>query len=411
MKPRASLDWYYLGIVAAIAVLVVVALWDLEFLFDLRLNQSLFRWTLLAVVLAAAICEVFSESRSSYAVAALVHVVATIFLLPIVIESRFAAFGLLLVPLYGITMHNPHPISAIVASAYIAFSASILGISTRNDGTPPVETALVIASYLVAATSVLVFCGGLIRYRELFIKSRVEIERLDRLVDRLSRANIEYQEYAKAVEEESAELERKRITRDIHDIVGYTLTNNITMMEAIIDMMRVNPLGVGSLVRSARENAEEGLARIRESLHLLRDREISFPTGIAAVRKLIAVFQRGTGVRVELQDPTGVGWHFDGEVDFALYHVIQESLMNAFRHGRATTVLVILGQEFDRYRLTIRDNGMGTTDGIAEGIGLKGMRERLEKVGGTLAAASLPDGFSVIATVPKQPSIEEAPGA
>jgi len=73
----------------------------------------------------------------------------------------------------------------------------------------------------------------MVSYRERLIDSEGEVARLDGLVERLVHSNVRYQEYAKMVEEASTENERKRIIRDIHDIVGYTLTNNITMMEAI----------------------------------------------------------------------------------------------------------------------------------------------------------------------------------
>lgn len=408
MKSRAYLDWFYLGLAASVAALTVAVHWDTQFLFDLRFNQSLFRWALLATFIGAATAEVFAGSRSSYAVGLVVHLACAVVLLPLLISQPFTAITVMVIPLLSIAMHNPYPVSVIATATYGVATAVFLGVAIHSTGHTGRQLAINLASYLVVCASAAVFSGGLVHYREQLIHDRQEIRRLDQLVDRLSRANVEYQEYAKAVEEESAELERKRITRDIHDIVGYTLTNNITMMEAIIDMMRVNPLGVGALVRAARENAEEGLARIRESLHMLRDREISFPTGIAAVRKLIRVFQRGTGVHVEFHDPTAIGWRFVGDVDFALYHVIQESLMNAFRHGRASQVLIALAEDRDRYRLSIRDNGVGTSAGVVEGIGLKGMRERLEKVGGTLHAASHADGFGVIVTVPKENPVEAA---
>lgn len=408
MRSRAYLDWIYLGLAASVATVTIVVHWDTEFLFDLRLNQSLFRWSLLATGFSAAVSEVFATARSSYAVALAVQFVSTILLLPLLVSQPFTAIGVMVIPLLSIAMHNPYPVSAIAAGAYSVFTAVVFGIAMGTIGVAPSALAISLLTHLIVCAAAGVFAGGLVHYREELIRSRSEIRRLDRLVDRLSRANVEYQEYAKTIEEESAEHERKRITRDIHDIVGYTLTNNITMMEAIIDMMRVNPLGVGALVRAARENAEDGLARIRESLHMLRDREISFPTGIAAVRKLIRVFQRGTGVRVEFHDPTVIGWRFGGDVDFALYHVIQESLMNAFRHGRASQVLITLAEDSGRYRLSIRDDGVGTSSEIVEGIGLKGMRERLQKVGGTLQAAAHPDGFGVIVTVPKEKRMEAA---
>jgi signal transduction histidine kinase len=73
--------------------------------------------------------------------------------------------------------------------------------------------------------------------------------------------------------------------------------------------------------------------------------------------------------------------------------------MNSFRHGKATLVRIFLVRDGDRIVLSLRDNGLGA-GGFVEGIGLAGMRERLARSGGSLAAASVPGGFEVRAHVP-----------
>ena len=238
----------------------------------------------------------------------------------------------------------------------------------------------------------------MIYYREKLIDNQRETSRLDSLVERLTIANLGYQEYAKTIEESSTENERKRVTRDIHDIVGYTLTNNITMMEAIKDMMRINPLGVASLVKSARENAEEGLAQVREALHILREQRIDHLKGHGAVEKLISIFEQATGVRVDFILNDG-RWNFSKEIDFVLYHIVQESLMNAFRHGKANEIRIFLDADHDHLTLKIRDNGKGAGQ-LKEDIGIQGMRERTDRLRGTLTAHSIVDGFEVCAIIP-----------
>jgi signal transduction histidine kinase len=287
-------------------------------------------------------------------------------------------------------------ISAVINGIVVAGGWALL----LGKGMPAYAVATHQLGYSLVALLLTAFTGLAVRYRERLIDSRAETTRLDLLMERLTRANLNYQEYAKSIQEFSIESERKRITRDIHDIVGYTLTNNITMMEAITDTMRTNPLGVPSLVSAARSNSEEGLARVREALHLLRETKIPYPTGLRAIDRLTTVFERATGVDVEFAY-SELAWRFCGDIDSALYHVVQESLVNSFRHGKATRVRVFLEDEGARVRLSIKDNGEGKLE-YTEGIGLLGMRERIEAVGGTFSARSKPWGFEVSVAVPKE---------
>jgi hypothetical protein len=109
MKSRAFLDWFYLGIASSIAALTVAAHWDTEFIFDLRLNQSLFRWSLLATGLGATAAEVFATTRGSYAAGLAVHFVSTVLLLPLVASQPSTAIAVMAVPLLSIATVSPPP--------------------------------------------------------------------------------------------------------------------------------------------------------------------------------------------------------------------------------------------------------------------------------------------------------------
>jgi signal transduction histidine kinase len=224
----------------------------------------------------------------------------------------------------------------------------------------------------------------------------------------LTRANLQYQDLASEAEELAMDVERKRITRDIHDVVGYTLTNNIMMMEAATDMMQRNPFGVPSLIAAARENAQEGLAQIREALYALRRQNVIHPTGLRAIARMVRIYERATGVRVA----TGLGiasWQYPEEVDSAIYHLAQEGLMNSFRHGKAKEVTLIVSESAREITVTVRDDGVGA-NGFTEGIGLRGMRERLERVGGALHVDTDHGGFMLRGTIPVSPR-EGGPGS
>ena len=239
---------------------------------------------------------------------------------------------------------------------------------------------------------------AMIRFRERYVVAQTEVRRLDNTVTQLTRASLSYQEYAQTAAERSQEHERQRITRDIHDIVGYTLTNNIMMMEAATDMMRRNPRGVASLISTARENAQDGLSQIRKSLYQLREGEVAAPIGLAAIQRLVRIFREATDINVKV-DYSNMPIELPSETDSVLYHCVQEGLINSFRHGHASSIDVNLSQTENEFRLTIRDDGVGSSSG-PEGIGMRGMKERAADVGGRVTYLSTAHGFTVSLSIP-----------
>jgi signal transduction histidine kinase len=204
--------------------------------------------------------------------------------------------------------------------------------------------------------------------------------------------------FATEAAETGMEEERLRITRDIHDVVGYTLTNNIAMMEAATDMMRRNPLGIPALLKAARENAQEGLQQIRSALYLLRERSVAKPRGIRAVGHLCKFFQKATNIDVDLSFGNA-RLEYSDQIDSALYHFVQEGLLNSFRHGKAPAVRVSFWETESDILVSIGDDGIGA-ESYSEGIGLKGMRERIEALSGDLSVTAKLGSFIVKARIP-----------
>jgi signal transduction histidine kinase len=264
----------------------------------------------------------------------------------------------------------------------------------------------------IAASLLFSFAAGLmLHYREQSLRLEQERRRLDAAVGELASANLGYQEFAALLEQRTMLEERKRITRDIHDIIGYTLTNNIMMMEAAVEMVRRDPQRVSALITEARRNAEEGLDGIRNALYLLRAQENPQLAGMDLIAKLVSTFHAATGVTVRLEyGNTRNGIEHD--VEGVLFHVIQEALTNSFRHGRSTLVEILFWFRDDgTLVVNIRDNGGGAAD-IHEGIGLSGMRERLLPVDGTLRLRMSPVGFTVTVEVPpRRAGLPAAKGA
>jgi signal transduction histidine kinase len=259
----------------------------------------------------------------------------------------------------------------------------------------------VLAAAAMALTGIALATLGslLIRTHEKTIDLQKYADRLEENVASLTRANILSQNYAKDIEQESRTRERDRLTRDIHDAIGYTLTNTVMMMEAIKVMVRTEPERVPAYIKRIRAHTEEGLANIKKILQDFRTREHKEESVYWAIKKLVKVFSISTGLQVRYEM---------GNADIrdlerfpeAVYHFIQEGLINAFRHGRASRVIIMLWDYGDYLRIMLDDDGIGCPNGVTPGIGIEGMQERATLAGGRVSIDLAETGFRISMYLP-----------
>jgi signal transduction histidine kinase len=233
----------------------------------------------------------------------------------------------------------------------------------------------------------------------------------------LARVNAELLATRRMLEESSRNAERLRIARDLHDVLGHHLTALSLHLEAA---RHAGPEESRRAVETARGIAGELLAEVRQVVGRLRDeRPVDLPAALAA---LAAGVDRP---RVHLVIPDRFRGVTDPDHARALLRCAQEMLTNAIRHSRAENLWLELREGVDGIDLTARDDGVGalSRDGIGAlsgggvdavdaaggsagrpggGLGLAGMRERLERLGGRLAVESVADqGFRVTAWLPR----------
>lgn len=223
------------------------------------------------------------------------------------------------------------------------------------------------------------------------------IKYLDDTVKRLSAANIDFQQYMMLIEKQSTIEERNRISREIHDIVGYTLTNIKMMMEAATRIFYDDPKNVFEIILQTRDQSDSALNETRMALRALRSMNTSELT-FSTINTITKAFETATGVDVQVEYgslPNQLG----DDIKLVLYRLIQEGMTNSFRHGRATKIKISFGYQDDQIHILMRDNGHGASD-IKDGIGFSGMRERLTKFDGSLEAKNVVNGFELIATIP-----------
>lgn len=257
--------------------------------------------------------------------------------------------------------------------------------------------------FLLAACAGSIFASGLMLRRSVDRANRLQQQVDTQMKDmiQLSAANEKFQEHAQRIGEESTLNERNRITRDLHDSIGYTLTTAGVMLDTCLGLLRRRDPGAEEAIERAKTVIQGGYQEVRGALHALRSIEEGRTTGLPAIARLVQTFRDVTGMTVDVHY-TNVPSHLGREVDLALYHVVQEALVNAFRHGNASNVLIILSRNLDNLQFLVRDNGIGSSE-ITKGIGLNGSSERLERLGGTFSYASDAIGFKIQGEIPLHP--------
>jgi signal transduction histidine kinase len=128
---------------------------------------------------------------------------------------------------------------------------------------------------------------------------------------------------------------------------------------------------------------------------------------VAAARNYVQEFARRSGIEAKANFPDGLMLP-SKETELMLFRVLQESLTNVHRHAQATTVDVWVARHAHEVALSIQDNGRGLPAGgienfeagLASGVGLAGMRERLAEFGGKLQVESSHSGTIVRASIP-----------
>ncbi|MBK6489875.1 MAG: hypothetical protein IPF98_24140 [Gemmatimonadetes bacterium] len=195
------------------------------------------------------------------------------------------------------------------------------------------------------------------------------------------------------------EWELQRILLDIHDGPVqhmYAALSQLDLLETALE--RSSSTDPEVLLRKDRIRTllEDGLAEVRSFIGASRAPEFEHRPLRQLLDELLLQHEHLTDTRIALQADDDLP-AADLPVRIALYRILQEALSNAYRHGGASRVEVSLRAVKDaphpRLRLEIVDNGAGfdTTNAPGEShFGLRGMRDRVEMVGGAFALASTP---------------------
>jgi PAS domain S-box-containing protein len=202
------------------------------------------------------------------------------------------------------------------------------------------------------------------------------------------------------------EEERKRISLELHDVIAQTLTGITVQLAALAKQTRLDPKGFDRSIAQTQRLVEESVDIVHQFARELRPSVLDDLGLIPALHSFMKNFTMQTGIRTHLTAFAGVE-HLDTVRRTALFRVAQEALTNVARHARASRVEVSIHKLPDCICMKIKDDGKSfqvqrlmQVKG-SKRMGLLGMRERLEMVGGRFYAESSPgQGTIITAQIP-----------
>ncbi|HEX3301832.1 MAG TPA: GAF domain-containing sensor histidine kinase [Thermomicrobiales bacterium] len=200
------------------------------------------------------------------------------------------------------------------------------------------------------------------------------------------------------------EDERQRLARDLHDDAGHRILAAVLRLD-VASQHCLESVSIRHELDEVRQLLTECADGLHEVAFGLRPQILTDLGLAAAIRSLTARLQGATGVCIRVLDGRLTQRPAE-EVELAAFRIAQEALSNAVKYAQATLVKVSIRQTDDRFVLSVADNGVGFEPAVIDSssrprLGLRGMRERAELVGGSLDVRSRPGfGTSVRAQFP-----------
>ncbi len=198
--------------------------------------------------------------------------------------------------------------------------------------------------------------------------SNIYFAQRNRALAKLRMASDEIEHLAKVAE-------RERIARDLHDVLGHTLSVIILKSELAGKLIDRDPLRAGNEIREVEQISRQALSEVRDAIRGYRSQ------GLAAELAQAKSTLETAGVAVKYEAAV-VKIALPALQEGVLSMAVREAVTNVVRHAQARTCTLRLEQQNGSCRLEIEDDGRGGFPG--EGNGLRGMRERVEMLGGTL---------------------------
>jgi two-component system sensor histidine kinase DesK len=204
-----------------------------------------------------------------------------------------------------------------------------------------------------------------------------------------NRMNRKLRKANEEIEHLATVAERERIARDLHDVLGHTLSVITLKSELAGKLMDRDPERAGKEIREVEQISRQALSDVRDAIRGYRAQ------GLAAELAQAKSTLETAGLTVQCDAATTM--KLPAMQESVLSLAVREAVTNVVRHAQARTCRMRLEQQNGSCRLEIHDDGCGSSS--SEGNGLRGMRERVEMIGGTLHRMT-EDGTTLTITLP-----------
>ncbi|QDC26713.1 sensor histidine kinase [Georgenia yuyongxinii] len=359
--------------------------------------------TATATATAAIVMPAALAWRRNRPVASAVTIYASGLLHVLVELAMFRGIGLLIVPtdllvlvaLYSVTVYGPRWARRTALGGALLGAGLLAVVMASEFGGSGVWNFLLI---LAGISGSILATWGLAQFR------RGRLEHIQSLIERARRLEVERDQQAQL----AIAAERTRIAREMHDVVGHTLSVVIAQADGGRYAARTDTDAAERALTTIAEMGRDALADIRRILGVLRDGDSAestalLPQPVDADLDALVEHVRSSGaavstVRVGTARPLPPG------AGLTIYRICQEALTNALKHaGPSARITVLLQwQQPGTLVLQVDDDGRGAAArGDGHGQGLVGMRERAALFGGSVSAGPRPGGgFRVRAQLP-----------
>jgi PAS domain S-box-containing protein len=197
--------------------------------------------------------------------------------------------------------------------------------------------------------------------------------------------------------------ERRRIARELHDSVGQELAAAKMIVEGVI--LNNSNQSDQALVEASR-GIDRAIQEVRTMSHLLHPPLLDEVGLVSALRWYLEGLTQRSGIETSMEVHPPEFCRLAPELETAVFRIVQEALTNVFRHSEANQAWVTLTQRKNHVLVTVRDNGKGLREETVKlrpgsvGVGIGGMRQRVEEFGGELQLTNGNPGAKVEVTIP-----------
>jgi signal transduction histidine kinase len=206
----------------------------------------------------------------------------------------------------------------------------------------------------------------------------------------LTNANMRLSLHVSMMEQLATSRERNRLARELHDTLAHTLSGLAVQLEATRTVLNPAEQETHRMLQQSLTTTRAGLTETRRALRDLRATPLDDLGLCMALKNLSQTVAERSNIKIDTRIVKDVG-NLSLDLEQGIYRIAQEALENTIRHAGASRVLVYMGIVDGILILEIDDNGRGFDSGEAllrEKLGIKGMQERAEMLGGKLEVFS-----------------------